>query len=35
MPNGLKQLAENLLELKEAFSEEELLAGSHHPRASM
>lgn len=33
MPNGLKQLAENLLELKEAFSEEELLAGSHHPRA--
>ena len=26
MPNGLKQLAENLLELKEAFSEEELLA---------
>ena len=33
MPNGLKQLAENLLELKEAFSEEELLAGSLHPRA--
>ena len=33
MPNGLKQLAENLLELKEAISEEELLAGSLHPRA--
>lgn len=35
MPNGLKQLAENLLELKEVFSEEELLAGSHHRARSM
>lgn len=35
MPNGLKQLAENLLELKEAFSEEELLAGSLHRARSM
>lgn len=33
MPNALRQLAESLLELKEAFTEEELLAGSHHKRA--
>lgn len=33
MPNALRQLAENLLELKEAFTEEDLIAESHHKRA--
>ena len=33
MSNALRQLAESVLELKEAFTEEELLAHSHHKRA--
>ncbi len=33
MPNALRQFAESIMELKEALTEEELLAGSHHKRA--